>query len=95
MTLPVEVTDKPGWAGNAVELITMRADKGERLALVWLDGGTVRCDNQQLFDEWTARGIMGRQSRGFIFPRDGQAFLDELPFAYRGAYTWAEPVIMR
>lgn len=63
------------------------------LAKAWLnDAGTVECDNAAFRDAWLQAGIVGRADHGRLFPEDGQAFLDELPYVYKGGYVRAEPV---
>ena len=54
--------------------------------------GTVECDNVRMQHTWEDHGIVGRASRGRLFPKDGQSFLDELPFVYKGGYVRAEPI---
>jgi hypothetical protein len=45
----------------------------------------------EMFRSWESEGIVGRGSQGRLYPKDGQKFLDELPFMYKSAYLWAEP----
>lgn len=54
------------------------------IATVWLDDRGVICaDQAALLAEWTRSGILGRASQGRLFPKDGRAFLEELPYAFR------------
>lgn len=83
----------PGWVGPRVDLVTTTAE-GERKveARVWLEpSGAVSCDRAELLGHWHRAGIVGRSDRGRLHPADGQAFLDELPFAYHSAYLMAVP----
>jgi len=62
-------------------------------ARAWVDeSGTIQCDNLDLLRDWQNQGIIGRESKGHLFPNDGRAFLEELPFMYKGAYFMAELV---
>lgn len=83
-----------GWAGQALKLAGLDADGNDTtLARVWLnEQGQIVCDEKRFLDEWEHEGIVGRSSSGRLFPKDGQRFLDELPFAYKSAYCRAEPV---
>jgi hypothetical protein len=47
------------------------------------DQGVVRSDRAALLAEWTASGILGRASQGRLYPKDGRAFPEELPYAFR------------
>lgn len=86
---------QPGWAGEAVRLL--RLDEEGRPVL-WAtvrldsDGATILCDPADLLTEWEREGIVGRAASGIVFPRDGRRFLDELPFMYKSAYCFAEPL---
>lgn len=54
------------------------------IATVWLDERGVVCsDRAALLTEWAATGILGRDSQGRLFPKDGRAFLEELLYAFR------------
>ena len=83
-----------GWAGKTVVL--MSPEHGEPdsnwVARVSIVDGSVTCDNADQLEDWNRNGILGRSDKGVIYPRDGQTFLDELPFVYRSVYLWAEPV---
>ncbi len=84
----------PGWAGNAVRLRRLDESAEARdVTTVRLDtvSRSATCDHAALMDSWKEQGIVGRASQGRVYPRDGQGFLDELPYAYRSAYLWAEP----
>lgn len=84
----------PGWVGRKVELVGHTAG-GDRtsVARVWLDAADrLACDRAELLDRWTREGIVGRSQHGRLFPRDGQRFLDELPFVYRTPYLAAVPL---
>lgn len=86
---------QPGWAGQGVRL--MQLDQ-EGNPIPWAtvllddDGLTVLCDSADLLSEWERMGIIGRATSGILFPRDGRRFLDELPFVYKSAYCFAEPL---
>ena len=83
-----------GWAGPVVYIRRLDGDEEPRLwAIAHLasDGTTVTCDKASLLQKWVDKGIVGRASRGRLFPHQGQAFLDELPYMYRSAYMMAEP----
>ena len=83
-----------GWAGNAVVLLSPKHNvvDNDWVARVSIVDGLVSCDSPEHLDDWNRNGILGRSDRGVLYPRDGQAFLDELPFAYRSPYLWAEIV---
>lgn len=54
------------------------------IATVWLDDRGVVCsDRAALLSEWATSGILGRASQGRLYPKDGRAFLEELPYAFR------------
>lgn len=78
----------PGWAGESLVLLD---GLGTVRARIWLEGGEVRCSQLGLLQMWTRTGVIGRGDRGTVFPADGQAFLDELPFAYRNVNARAVP----
>lgn len=84
-----------GWTGPEVRLCKTSEDlEAETVATVRLSDDSPAqawCDSREIMAKWEAVGVVGRADRGRVFPRDGQAFLDELPFAYRSAYLWAEP----
>lgn len=85
-----------GWAGPVVYIRRLDEHEEPRLwAIAHLasDGTTVTCDNASLLQKWTEKGIVGRASRGRLFPHQGQAFLDELPYMYKSAYMMAEPAM--
>lgn len=82
---------EPGWAGKIVVLMSPKDRKPVAIATVSLEDGLVSCDDANILEDWNSTGILGRSEKGIIYPRDGQAFLDELPFAYRSPYLWAEP----
>ena len=83
----------PGWAGSKVVLRGLdKTGRVETMAEVWIDdNGNVSCDSSELLADWEQEGVVGRSSKGRLFPKDGQAFLDELPFAFRSAYFLAVP----
>lgn len=84
----------PGWVGEAVVLLLLDLDEGEpRLAArAHLgDDGAARVDDPTYRALWQNEGIVGRMHSGRLYPNDGQAFLDELPFVYRGAHLRAVP----
>lgn len=83
----------PGWVGKRVVLRQPgKGDKPEVLGEVWLDAqGKVQTGLKQLLTTWEKDGIVGRGDKGRLYPRDGQRFLDELPFMYKSPYLWAEP----
>ncbi len=84
----------PGWTGSTVLLKKLDKQLTESVrATVTLNPktGTVSCDDKDLLDQWNTEGIFGRQQSGRLYPKDGQKFLDELPFVYKSAYFWAEP----
>lgn len=64
---------------------------GRTRAEVWLASGEVQCSNLKLLERWAAEGVVGRGAMGRLHPAHGQAFLDELPFAYRGLDVRAVP----
>jgi hypothetical protein len=85
----------PGWVGGAVRLQKLGPDGAPSLVAVArlsLDGSAVTCDRPELLEQWAQKGIVGRASHGRLFPHDGQAFLDELPYMYKSAYFFAEPL---
>lgn len=85
---------EPGWAGPVVYLRRLDAEGEPRLwatACLGPDGVTVTCDRESLLQKWAEKGIVGRASRGCLFPHQGQEFLDELPYMYKSAYLKAEP----
>lgn len=83
---------EPGWVGDAVRVQALD-EEGEPKPLAWvrLVSGVVISDNADLLEKWTQEGIVGRASQGRLYPRDGQKFLDELPYHYKSPYCWAEP----
>lgn len=84
-----------GWVGDAVRLMRLDA---EGIPVVWAvvrlgeDGHKIHCDHDGLMTEWRTEGIVGRASEGVLFPHQGRRFLDELPFMYKSAYCFAEPL---
>lgn len=82
-----------GWAGNAVVLMSPKHSGADSdwVARVSIVDGLVTCDSPEHLDDWKWKGILGRSDKGVLYPQDGQAFLDELPFVYRSPYLWAEP----
>jgi hypothetical protein len=79
--------------GSAIALRKLdSACEQQTVAIAWLDGDTVCCDDEKLLGSWTHDGIVGRSSQGRLFPHDGQAFLDELPFMYKSPYFLAAPI---
>ena len=60
------------------------------VALVRLENEQAVTDHSHLLEKWTRLGILGKPEEGRLFPRDGQRFLEALPFMYRSAYFWAE-----
>lgn len=90
----VELAGDPGWTGPCVVLLRFDVDDGPSgvVARVTLDdAGQAQVDDGRLRARWTSEGVVGRHEMGRVFPGDGQAFLDELPFVYRGAYLRAVP----
>ncbi len=82
-----------GWVGDQVRICKLCGDTSiETVATIRLDHGSVACDDSKLLSEWVADGIKGRPGQPRVFPKDGQPFLDELPYVYRYTYLWAEPV---
>lgn len=80
----------PGWVGSEVRILGLDATGDPvRVCAVRLEQGVAVCQPPR-FPEWDEQGIVGRAEAGRLFPRDGQRFLDELPYAYRSAYLWAE-----
>lgn len=89
-----DLNDGLGWAGPAVVLLNLTLDSNASrvVAHVSIDEtGNVTIDDHTLCERWTTDGIVGRAEMGRVYPADGQAFLDELPFVYRGAYLRAVP----
>lgn len=60
------------------------------VARVRLVDGQAFTTNADLMADWTESGIVGRMEAGRVYPKDGQRFLEELPYMYRSAYFWAE-----
>lgn len=84
----------PGWVGPTVALLSLEPDAAGRrvVARVWLgEDGTAVTDHAELAASWAKDGIVGRAHLGRLYPRDGQTFLDELPYMYRSAYLNAVP----
>lgn len=83
-----------GWTGARVALCKPGfGESPETVAEVWLgDDGRVASSAPDLLAGWEKDGIVGRASHGRLYPKDGQKFLDELPYMYKSAYLWAEPV---
>ena len=82
----------PGWVGARVKVMGLDGDGcPQQVCLVELREGRATCEPDR-FPEWAEEGVVGRSQSGRVFPQDGQRFLDELPYAYRSAYLWAEPV---
>jgi hypothetical protein len=83
----------PGWAGGKVLLRKPGPqDTPVLFGEVWLDkAGKVHASLPDMLKLWEAEGIVGRGDHGRLYPKDGQKFLDELPFMYKSAYLWAEP----
>lgn len=80
----------PGWAGEQVTVFGLDSE-GEPVELCSVRlQGQAAVPSTDRFPEWESEGIVGRGQTGRVFPRDGQRFLDELPYAYRSAYLWAE-----
>ncbi len=81
----------PGWAGPCVKVFGLDST-GEVVLLctVRLQAGAAVYDPPSSFPEWEEEGVLGRSSSGQVYPQDGQRFLDELPYAFRSAYLWAE-----
>jgi hypothetical protein len=86
----------PGWAGRAVVIkgLAPKTDgKVQVLCSAWLDeSGTVLSDSEQAMRSWQSTGIVGRAGNGRLFPKDGQRFLDELPYSYKNAHMQAQPI---
>jgi hypothetical protein len=82
----------PGWAGRVVIIhCTDENGRSHAAARVTIDvNGVVRCDEPDLMEQWRRHGIVGRSSMGRLYPKDGQTFVDELPFAYSGSRVRAE-----
>lgn len=77
---------EPGWVGRSLSIYATDSLGARRIrGRVWLDGGEAVTDLPALQALWSQDGLIGRGDRGRLFPSDGQAFLDELPFAYRSA----------
>ena len=84
MKLDVMAKGDPGWVGAHVRIVELYGDAQTRIfANVRLVDGVVTCDRDELMDEWCREGVKGRASSPRLYPSDGQAFLDELPYAYR------------
>jgi hypothetical protein len=80
---------------HAIALLELNAEAQQKIAaLAWLDGDAVRCSDAKLLEQWTAEGIAGRAAQGRLFPRDGRAFLEELPFMYKSPYLCAAPLTL-
>lgn len=81
----------PGWVGPVVKVMALDATSSPEVVCVvrLRDGRAVA--HPDSFPEWETEGVLGRSQSGRVFPGDGQRFLDELPYAYRSAYLWAEP----
>jgi len=89
-----DLTGDPGWAGPEVLLLALDLDGGgprvvARAALG--TDGAVEIDDPAYRARWSREGVVGRAFLGRLYPSDGQDFLDELPFVYRGAYLRAVP----
>lgn len=70
---------------------TTGTGESQLFAEVSLDAnGQLHCTRHDLLEVWVDEGIVGRGDQGRLFPSDGARFLDELPFAYRSPYLWAE-----
>jgi hypothetical protein len=84
----------PGWTGQKVALRALgTSQKPDTVAEVWLDRtGHIKTGAGDLLKGWERDGIVGRAKNGRLYPRDGQRFLDELPYMYKSPYLWAEPV---
>ena len=88
-------TGMPGWVGTGVRLMRLDAQGNPTLfATVSLckETQTLLCDHEELMSEWEREGILGRASEGTVFPSEARRFLDELPFMYKSAYFFAEPL---
>jgi len=83
----------PGWVGQKVLLRKPGAnDDPETVGEVWLDpSGKIATGLKDMLKSWETEGIVGRGANGRLYPKDGQKFLDELPYMYKSAYLWAEP----
>jgi len=83
----------PGWVGRAVDLVSVTAEGARKVeAEVSLDAADrLICSRPELLERWAREGIVGRAQLGRLFPTDGQAFLDELPFVYKSIYLMAVP----
>lgn len=85
---------EPGWVGEAVVLLLLDLDGDtERLVtrVCLASDGAAEVEDPAYLRRWQAEGIVGRAESGRLYPADGQAFLDELPFVYRGAHLRAVP----
>ena len=81
----------PGWTGGVVVVKHVQGDGSvAQLARVSVQAGVVVVDSDQLRALFEREGVVGRAHLGRLWPKDGAAFVDELPFALRGL-TWAEP----
>lgn len=89
------IKGEPGWAGEVVLIYTIDQNSSEpRIStVVYLDRSeSIRCSDQALLAKWEEEGIVGREEKGRLYPKDGQNFLDELPFMYKSAYYMAVPL---
>jgi len=80
---------------RAAALLRATESDGEQttIARVWVDdSGVVQIDNEQFADLWRKKGIVGRADHGRLYPKDGQAFVDELPYMYKGSHLRAQPI---
>lgn len=65
-------------------------DAEEVIATAWIGAdGAVTCDDASLLAEWQEQGVVGRFGSGRLYPKDGVAFLEELPYMYRSVYMMA------
>ncbi len=88
----IVIKGSAGWVGRQVRICRLCSDTSvQTVATIRLDQGKAVCDDPKLLSEWVADGVKGRPDTPRLFPKDGQRFLDELPYVYRYTYLWAEP----
>lgn len=71
---------------------TAEAEKPLVLCSFFFDGRQVTCTNDTFLKLANAMGVVGADGRTY-FPRHGQAFLNALPFLYRGPHLRALPPV--
>ena len=85
---------EPGWVGEVVLIrsLDQQTSESKISVVVYLDkSGNVNSSDKDLLKKWSEEGIVGRAEKGRLHPKDGQQFLDELPFMYKSAYYMAVP----